>query len=272
MIRKFCSYNHRLVIFLSVIGFLETATAFLQKGNNFVAIGSRSHIYNRDDLAPPMAPIMYSMVNGFHYKDSESNRVVRKELERQDWIDRSILYYSKVMREERRRNLGQTTDFDSPEQQEEYVILAKKHYFAIRKVKDKKFHQAELIYRRIIDELINDEDQCDHAKLAVTTLLLALLTKKMGDPKKTRSVFLSFFRIAVLNREPGTECACSAKVLGAYALFEMQQGNSIKSVEIAKTALEFDRSLAPILQWKQFQDALDRNDRMHHGEDSAMAF
>ena len=134
-----------------------------------------------------------------------------------------------------------------------------KHYFAIRTVKDGKLHQAEQLYRRIIDELLSeDEDDCDHSKLAVTTLLYALLTKRMNDPKKTRAVFLNFFKFAVLEREEGTECACSAKVLQAYALFEMQQGNSIKSLEIVKKALKFDSSLSPILQWKQFREAEER--------------
>jgi hypothetical protein len=167
--------------------------------------------------------------------------------------------------------MGQSVDFDSPEEQEEYVILAKKHYFAIQKVRDRKFHQAEHIYRKIIDELMEDEDQCDHAKLAVTTLLLALLTKRMGDPKKTRSVFLSFFRIVVLSAEEGAECACSAKVLCAFSLFEMQQGNSLKSLEIAKKALEFDSSLEPVLRWKQFREALHRRSRYNQEQD-AIAF
>jgi hypothetical protein len=175
------------------------------------------------------------------------------EQQRQDWIDRSLSYYSKVMREERRRSLGQWRDFDS----DDYVLLAKKHYFAIRKVKDGKFTQAETIYRKIIDEILQEQEHCNHAKLAVTTLLLALLTKRMGDPKKTRSVFLRFFRIAVLQRDEDDqgECACSAKVLQAYALFEMQQGNPLKSVEIVQTALHFDKTLAPVLKWKQFRDA-----------------
>jgi hypothetical protein len=184
---------------------------------------------------------------------SASSSSLSHEQHRQDWIDRSVSYYSKVMREERRRSLGQWRDFDS----DDYVLLAKKHYFAIRKVKDGKFTQAESIYRKIIDEILQEQEHCNHAKLAVTTLLLALLTKRMGDPKKTRSVFLRFFRIAVLQRDEDDqgECACSAKVLQAYALFEMQQGNPLKSVEIVQTALQFDKTLAPVLKWKQFRDA-----------------
>jgi hypothetical protein len=75
------------------------------------------------------------------------------------------------------------------------------HYFALRKIKDGKPQHAEQIYRRIIDELLHEEeDGCDHAKLAVTTLLLALLLQRTGDSKNTRSVSLHFFRIVVVNR------------------------------------------------------------------------
>jgi len=178
------------------------------------------------------------------------------ELEKKEWISRSVDYYSKVMREERRRNMGQVPEnMDQPEYQEKYAVLAKKHYFALTKIKTGKLHHAESIYRRIIDELLQEEEgECDHAKLAVTTLLLALLMQRMGDRKGTRSVFLNFFRIAVLNNDD-TECACSAKVLCAYALFEMKQGNTHKSLELVRTAIKFDETLAPVLQWKQFRDA-----------------
>jgi len=177
--------------------------------------------------------------------ESDSNQVLRSELQRADWIERSIQYYSKVAR----------YNNDFPEYGDDFILLAKKHYFAIRKVKDGKLQHAEQLYRRIIDELLADDDECDHSKLAVTTLLYALLTKRMNDPKKTRAVFLNFFKLAVLEREEGTECHCSAKVMQAYALFEMQQGHSRKSYEIIQKALQFDRSLAPVLQWKQFRDA-----------------
>lgn len=181
----------------------------------------------------------------------------RKILEREknEWISRSVDYYSKVMREERRT----PENMDQPEYQEQYAILAKKHYFALKKIKTGKLHHAESIYRRIIDELLQEEDgECDHAKLAVTTLLLALLMQRMGDRKATRAVFLNFFRIAVLNNEE-TECACSAKVLCAYALFEMKQGNAQKSLELVHSAIKFDNTLAPVLQWKQFREAATRS-------------
>lgn len=187
---------------------------------------------------------------------------VNVEALRKDWVDRSVSYYSKVMREERRRTMGQLNASDS--NPEEFARLAKKHYFALRKIKDGEYHHAEVIYRRIIREIMheeeeNDDGHCDHATLAVTTLLLALHCQRMGDLKKTRSAFLSFFRVVIVeNGENIDECACSAKVLGAYALFEMKQGNRIKSLEIAQKAVELDEALEPVLQWKQFRDAEER--------------
>lgn len=189
-----------------------------------------------------------------------SGRNELRDREKKDWIDRSVTYYAKVMREERRRNIGQI-DLEqeaSPDYREEFIVLAKKHYFARYKIKSGRPQHAEQIYRRIIDELVQEEEDghCDHAKLAVTTLLLALLQQRMGDFKGTRATFLSFFRIAVLEMDEDTECACSAKVLQAYALFEMKQGNALKSLDLVTKAIKLDESLRPILQWKQFRDAL----------------
>ena len=179
---------------------------------------------------------------------------------KKQWIDRSVEYYSKVMREERRRNMGQIAD-DEFVLSEEYQRLAKQHYFALTKIRDGQHRHAEIIYRRIIDQIMSEEEDghCDHAKLAATTLLLALHCQRMGDMKKTRSVFLSFFRIVVMDMEDEEmQCACTAKVLGAYALFEMRRGNVIKSLEIARKAVEFDEAMEPVLNWKQFREAQAR--------------
>jgi hypothetical protein len=176
-----------------------------------------------------------------------------KEEERQTWNYRSVTYYSKVMREERRRQLGQIND-DSYDP-DQFVIMAKKHYFALCKIKDGKPAHAEQIYRRIIGELLVQEvdDNCDHSKFAVTTLLLALLLQREGHPVRSiRRVFLHFFRMVL---DSDDECACSAKVLQAFALFEMKQGNSLKSLHIVDKAVQLDPSLLPVLRWKQFRDA-----------------
>lgn len=186
---------------------------------------------------------------------SNPRRNMQRELERMAWVNGSVEYYSKVMREERRRNMGQLSPEEGHNQQE-FLTLAKKHYFARYKIKNGMPRHAEHIYRRIIDELSQEEDgQCDHAKLAVTTLLLALLLQRLGDMKGTRSVFLSFFRIVVLEMDEDKECACSAKVLQAYALFEMKRGHSLKSLDLAAKAIKLDKSLASIMKWKQFRDA-----------------
>jgi tetratricopeptide (TPR) repeat protein len=175
---------------------------------------------------------------------------------RQNWVEKSVNYYAKVMREERRRSMGQEVlDLGS----EEDLQLATKHYFALQKIKGGQHRHAEMIYRRIIDDRLreDDDDACDHSKLAVTTLLLALHCQRMGEYKKARSVFLTFFRVAIVENDTEDaidECACSAKVLGAYALFEFKQGNTFKSLEIAKKAVQYDNTLSAVLNWKQFRD------------------
>lgn len=63
----------------------------------------------------------------------ELSATVVAEAVRREWVDRSMSYYSKIMREERRRNLGQIRpeDLESQEYHEAFAALAKKHYFAL---------------------------------------------------------------------------------------------------------------------------------------------
>ena len=112
------------------------------------------------------------------------------------------------------------------------------------------------LYRRIINELSSEDDgHCDHSKLAVSTLLLSLHMQRVGDTKGTRAVFLNFFRrVAMDEDDDEIECSCSAKVLQAYALFEMKNGHERKSLEIIKKAVQMDNELSPVLEWKQFRD------------------
>jgi hypothetical protein len=175
------------------------------------------------------------------------------EHHKQAWLARSLQYYSKVMREDRRHQAGQIKGYNTPEYQDEFTLLANKHFFALRKIKDGKPRHAERIYRRIIfHELQRDEAV---PQLAITTLLLALLLQREGaNVKETRSVFLHFFRVAMLENR-GEECACSAKVMQAFALFEMKQGSAIKSLQLAEKAVLLDPTLTPVLNWKQFRDA-----------------
>mmetsp|Transcript_18811 Transcript_18811/g.52542 ORF Transcript_18811/g.52542 Transcript_18811/m.52542 type:complete len:266 (-) Transcript_18811:186-983(-) len=210
-------------------------------------------------------------------KASKDKRAKYDQL-RQEWSEKSISYYSKITREERRWSAGQIDQdvFASEEYRQEFEQLAKKHYFALKKIKEGRYHHAEIIYERIIKEIMKEDKadhSCDHANLAVTTLLLALNCQRMGNPEKARLVFLNFVHVvttdtpkirgenknnnnfaidkAVVEHD---ECACSAKVLGAFALFEMKQGNPGKSLEIAHMAVDFDPSLEPMLEWKEFRD------------------
>ena len=147
----------------------------------------------------------------------------------------------------------------------DFIGLMTKHYYARFLIKMGKWDNAEKIYRRIIEDLtdeaaLSEDRDCDHTKLAVSTLLLALHMQRTGDVRATRSVFLRFFRrVAVHDREESDaedhKCSCSAKVLQAFALFEMKNGLSKKGLEIIRRAVEMDEELRPVLEWKQFRDA-----------------
>lgn len=183
---------------------------------------------------------------------------------RHEWIGKSVQYYSTVMRKniKGKDGLQQTAaaeptllSLDDDEMLDQnFVELATKHYHARFLIKSGKWSSAEKLYRRIIDELASEE-QCDNTKLAVSTLLLALHMQRTGDVKATRAVFLNFFRRVALDDEPEHKCTCSAKVLQAFALFEMKNGHSAKSLEIIQRAVKMDESLRPVLAWKQFRDA-----------------
>ena len=184
-----------------------------------------------------------------------SHRILDRR--RRHWINRSLKYYTTVAREQKRRSRGQlppTFPRSSPGELQTQIRQAERHYFARNLIHRGKLDHAEALYRRIIDEIRSDEDGCDHARLAVSTLLLALLKQRMGDVKGARSVFLHFFRTVVEQYPEGTECACSAKVLQAYALFEMKRGHGRKSFQIVERAVELDDELRPVLAWWQFRD------------------
>lgn len=181
----------------------------------------------------------------------------RKLQKRQrDWIERSTAYYSTIMRNESRRARGQIKS-NTLEFHRSNFVMAKMLYFARNKIKAGSLSHAESIYRKLIDELMEDDDEdCDHAQLAISTLLLALLLQRKDNITETRQVFDRFFSIIHRNKhEHESECTCSAKVLQAYALFEMKQGDVKKACMLAKTAVKMDNELHPLLQWKQFRDA-----------------
>ena len=187
------------------------------------------------------------------------SRGILLDRRRKNWINRSLKYYTTVAREQKRRNRGQLPPSfprSTPSELSRQISLAERHYFARSLIKSGKLDHAESLYRRIIHEIQTDEDGCDHARLAVSTLLLALLKQRMNDIKGTRSVFLNFFRTTVLEYPNDKECACSAKVLQAYALFEMKRGHGRKSLKIVERAVELDEDLRPVLAWKQFREVM----------------
>ena len=192
-----------------------------------------------------------------------------------EWIELSVQYYSTVMRKNNKKKRQQnniialtTSQVDDNRLQAQtllddrrFVELATKHYYARNLIKVGKWTAAEKIYRRIIRQLTDEansaDGHCDHAKLAISTLLLALHVQRSGDVKAARAVFLEFFRrVAVASNEDADhKCECSAKVLQAYALFEMKNGHSLKSLQILHRAVEMDGGVRPVLEWKQFRDA-----------------
>lgn len=198
-------------------------------------------------------------------KKNKQRRVL--QMRKRKWIERSTAYYSTVMRNESRRARGQIKPSqDTLDSHRRNLVMAKKLYFARNKIKIGALNHAETIYRKLIEEIIQeegDDEECDHAQLAISTLLLALLLQRKQNMTETRIVFERFFTIIYRNvDENDMECACSAKVLQAYALFEMKQKNVKKAYRLATMAVRMDAELHPLLQWKQFRDAkeLSKND------------
>lgn len=190
-----------------------------------------------------------------------SKRILQKRQRR--WIYNSTNYFSTVMREQTRRARGQLPSFSSRQlaHRKRTFDFAKRLYFARNQIKANKLEHAETIYRKMIGSMIEEHENghsCDHSELAISTLLLALLLQRTNKVKETRAAFTRFFRIMHLktrNSAEKLECTCSAKVLQAYALFEMKQGHTRKAYYLAKVAVNLDADLKPLLQWKQFRDA-----------------
>jgi tetratricopeptide (TPR) repeat protein len=175
----------------------------------------------------------------------------------QEWIDASIEYYTKIMRGQEQHGAKDRR-------------TASKLYFALQNIRQGRYHRAEAVYRRALDEIerLNEDGQCENAKLASTTLLLALVLQRMGDIQEARNVFHKFFRFAMMETKQGpiTECACSAKVLGAYALFEMKHGSKKKSLHLARQATNFDQSLSKLFDWKPFKEVDCEYEYKHQAE------
>ena len=179
-------------------------------------------------------------------------------LNKNEILEKSVAFYASVSREEKQRERGLYVPYKEDNAITNKIITAKVLYLARSKIKKGNLDQAERLYRKHINDLEQSNDQCDHTQLAVSVLLLTLLLQRKPDSvKETRSAFVNFFRTVTSEheRENGQlkECICSAKVLQAFALFEMRQGNKKKAVKLAEMAVEMDPELEPILKWKQFQ-------------------
>jgi hypothetical protein len=88
----------------------------------------------------------------------------------QEWINASIEYYTKIMRGQEQHGAKDRR-------------TASKLYFALQNIRQGRYHRAEAVYRRALDEIerLDEDGQCENAKLASTTLLLALVLQRMGD-------------------------------------------------------------------------------------------
>ena len=200
----------------------------------------------------------HNVLNEANYEDIDFGTPSKRsgrllEERREEWFNKSVEYYKRV---HRLKNVG--NEFGDDEEEERFLKLAGLHYFAVWKIRNKQFKHAESIYRRLIENAFEGrqrDGQCNHSSLAITTLLLALHIQRQGSDtettKKTRAVFLQFFRI--VGEDDVKTCACSAKVLQAFALFEMKQGLSKKSYQLVNRAVSMDKELAPVLRWKQFE-------------------
>ncbi|GFH44629.1 hypothetical protein CTEN210_01103 [Chaetoceros tenuissimus] len=182
----------------------------------------------------------------------ESKRVLQKR--QRKWIEQSTHYYTTIMKNEKRRTKGQLKNQHLRQHKKNFQI-AKKLYFARNKIHNGDLSHAEVIYRRLIHELSSEEQDCDHAQLATSTLLLALLLQRCNRYDETRKMFDDFFHM--VHKEEGDvfECVCCAKVIQAYALFEMKQGNKKKSFRLASMAVKMDEDLHSVFRWKQFREA-----------------
>jgi tetratricopeptide (TPR) repeat protein len=208
-------------------------------------------------LSPLFALSSDDMRDFSNYEADSTNSRRKLQMKKSKWIERSTTYYSTIMRNESRRARGQIKR-NTLESHRNNFVIAKMLYVARNKIKaGGSLSQAEFIYRKLIDELMDDDNEhCDHAQLAISTLLLALLLQRKENITETRQVFDRFFSTIHRNIHGNElECTCSAKVLQAYALFEMKQGNVKKAYMLAETAVRMDNELHPLLQWKLFRDA-----------------
>lgn len=132
----------------------------------------------------------------------------------QEWIQKSIEYYTKVMRMED----PSSSQLSGNEQSR----VAKRLYYAIQQVRSGNLSKAENIYRLTIRDIqklaAEEEGECRNAELATTTLLLALVLQRMDNIGEARLVFHRFFKQAInmAENDPFTECACTVSSVSLW--------------------------------------------------------
>lgn len=238
----------------------STLSSFSTNANSYennkirISLDFAARISEQDDIS--------SSIDQSHHQTTKPNTKRKTQLlqeRKRDWINRSLTYYSTVSREAKRRENGQFVPSEMElDQYKSNFITAKKLYFARYKVKKNQPRHAERIYRKLIDDLLREQEEegsCDHAQIAISTLLLALLLQRQGEVKETRATFVKFFRLVTSNNKGMKECTCSAKVLQAFSLFEMKQKHVKKAYGLATIAVKLDPELEPVLNWKQYRDA-----------------
>jgi hypothetical protein len=60
---------------------------------------------------------------------------------------------------------------------------SKKLYIALQNIRQGRYHHADVVYCRALDERLNEDGQCENTKLTSIMLLLALVLHRMGDLK-----------------------------------------------------------------------------------------
>mmetsp|Transcript_18307 Transcript_18307/g.28264 ORF Transcript_18307/g.28264 Transcript_18307/m.28264 type:complete len:191 (-) Transcript_18307:63-635(-) len=119
----------------------------------------------------------------------------------QEWIQKSIEYYTKVMRMED----PATSQLSGTGEQSG---VPTRLYHAIQQVRSGNLSRAENLTIRDIKKLAAEEEgECRNAELATTTLLLALVHQKMDNYGEARLVFQRFFRQAISMAENDTVTA-----------------------------------------------------------------
>eukprot|EP00540_Astrosyne_radiata_P007977 CAMPEP_0116843130 /NCGR_PEP_ID=MMETSP0418-20121206/11913_1 /TAXON_ID=1158023 /ORGANISM="Astrosyne radiata, Strain 13vi08-1A" /LENGTH=252 /DNA_ID=CAMNT_0004473841 /DNA_START=164 /DNA_END=922 /DNA_ORIENTATION=- len=161
-----------------------------------------------------------------------------------EWVEQSLEFYSRARGE----------GFFRRQQQHDPSFLFSSMQNYLRESKKTEKNGESSMYRRLLESMSEEGNDPD-AHLAIPTLLLGLLLQRQERFDDVRKVFDGFLHL--LPDDDGVDTrGCSARVLQAYALMEIKQGNPLKAFELVSMAIGMDKGLSPILNWVPFQDAL----------------